>query len=199
MVQLEYKVNLYQIQNWGPKNRATFTVDKPASYNSFNSIIDNPNHGDERDYVHLKFVGENASSWRKDLHVKSGDNLIIRAYFHNNGAANINLIAEKVLVKTFLHKENSGTRLFIQLESQNSNPEVIWDSVFLSHNDELTINLKEGSVRLYTNVRPSDGFLISESIASDLGAWIGYDKIDGKIPGCFQFSSILTFKLNICS
>ena len=37
---------------WGPE-RATFTMENPASYPTFNSITDNPTIGDERDFVRV--------------------------------------------------------------------------------------------------------------------------------------------------
>ena len=35
---------------WGPE-RTTFTMEKPATYPTFNSITNNPTIGDERDFV----------------------------------------------------------------------------------------------------------------------------------------------------
>lgn len=184
-------------RNWGPQDRTTFTIEQPSGYNSFNSITNNPNHGDERNFVSVKFLGQDASSWKKALNVNAGDRLTIRVYIHNNAAGNSGQIAEKVNVKTFLQREVSGNRLFVEIDSHNSTPQIVWDSVFLSKNSEFTVDLVENSVRLFNNFRPSDGFNLSDSIVSDLGAWIGYDKIDGKIPGCFQYTSILIFDIII--
>ena len=37
---------------WGP-DRPTFTIEQPANYVTFNSITNNPVHGDERNFVLL--------------------------------------------------------------------------------------------------------------------------------------------------
>ena len=38
---------------WGP-SRQTFTTAQPADYITFNSIVDNPAHGDERNFVQVR-------------------------------------------------------------------------------------------------------------------------------------------------
>jgi hypothetical protein len=50
---------------WGP-NRSTFTIDSPANYVTFNSITDNPNIGDERNFVGIRESGTN-NLWSDDM------------------------------------------------------------------------------------------------------------------------------------
>ena len=38
---------------WSPA-RSTFTTDKPATYVTFNSITNNPAHGDERNFMQIR-------------------------------------------------------------------------------------------------------------------------------------------------
>ena len=40
------------VSAWGPE-RATFTMENPATYPTFNSITNNPTIGDERDFVRV--------------------------------------------------------------------------------------------------------------------------------------------------
>lgn len=38
---------------WGP-SRDTYTIENPASHNVFNSITDNPDYGDERNFLRVR-------------------------------------------------------------------------------------------------------------------------------------------------
>ena len=85
-----------------------------------------------------------------------------------------------------------------QITADNASPKQIWDQVvFKSASKKFNIAYIAGSARYYTNANPSAGFPISDSLSSNAGAQLGYDKIDGNIPGCFQYSGILTFNVKV--
>jgi hypothetical protein len=73
----------------GPANRPTFTSAKPADYVVFNAITDNPEHGDERNFVLIrdktaggKFVDE--------LQIVPGHTYEVYNYYHNNAKSSLN-------------------------------------------------------------------------------------------------------------
>ena len=45
---------------WGP-DRTTFTMANPATHVTFNSITDNPKHGDERNFVQIRNYTDNGT------------------------------------------------------------------------------------------------------------------------------------------
>jgi hypothetical protein len=79
---------------YGPE-RKTFTIAKPADYVTFNSITDNPNYGDERNFVLVKDASNtSAGGWTDEVNVQDGKEYLVRMYVHNNAGANLGLVAK---------------------------------------------------------------------------------------------------------
>lgn len=188
---------------WGPE-RKTFTIQSPASYITFNSITDNPNIGDERNFVGIRESGTN-NLWSDEMTVQDGKEYTVRMYVHNNAAENLNLVAQNVTaqfnvptttaksiqVNGFISASNMGT------DKSGAVKERIPDNTVYDHavfNSERNFNLVvvPGSI-IYENNRGT--FSLSENIFTSTGVKLGYDKMDGKIPGCFKYDGYVTFKV----
>ena len=183
---------------WGPE-RQTYTIEKPADKVTFNSITNNPNHGDERNFILARRVDEGADKWRDDLEVASDGEYVVRMYVHNNAAANLKLVAKNVRAAVSIPSQTAN-KITVQgqISSDNASPKQIWDQVvFKSASKKFNIAYIAGTARYYTNANPNTGFAISDSLSSNAGAQLGYDKMNGDIPGCFQYSGVLTFRLKV--
>jgi len=55
---------------WGP-TRDTFTIEKPADHITFNSITNNPNIGDERNFVGIRETGT-TNQWSDNMTGRRG-------------------------------------------------------------------------------------------------------------------------------
>ena len=55
---------------WGP-SRATYTIEKPADRVTFNAITNNPNYGDERNFVIARKTTDAANQWKDVVDVDS--------------------------------------------------------------------------------------------------------------------------------
>jgi uncharacterized repeat protein (TIGR01451 family)/LPXTG-motif cell wall-anchored protein len=179
---------------WGP-SRLPFTMAVPATYVTFDSITDNPNYGDERNFVTIKDASDTTSGgWTDDITVANGKEYYVRMYVHNNAAANLNLVAQDVTAK-FNIPTYSAKRIQIDgyLSSTNANPNEIWDQAVFSGSDTFNIQYENGSAT-YTNNVFTSGIAIPDTITST-GALLGYNQLDGKIPGCLQYSGLVIFKV----
>lgn len=188
------------ISSWayGPE-RKTFTQEKPADYITFNSITNNENYGDERNFVIAKDAANtSAGGWSDEIKVEDGKEYIVRMYVHNNAAANLNLVAKNTRVMANV-PNTSATSHQIDgfITADNANPSRIWDSVVLKGDQEFIVNFVGGSARYHNNVNPSEGFGLSDSIVTSAGVQVGYEKMDGNVPGCFEFSGIATFRIKV--
>lgn len=183
---------------WGPE-RTTYTIEKPADRVTFNAITNNPNHGDERNFTLARHVSEASNQWRDLIEVKDDAEYIVRMYVHNNAAANYNLVAENTrAVASIPNVLANEVKIQGQIRADNATPKEVWDQVvFRSQNRKFNIAYITGSARYYTNVNPSEGFVVSDDLIKSNGALLGYDKLDGRVPGCFQYSGILTFKVKV--
>ena len=74
---------------WGPE-RTTFTMEKPASYPTFNSITNNPTIGDERDFVRVGEIDAKVTDLKNEVEVVPGRQYLVYVYFHNNASSTYN-------------------------------------------------------------------------------------------------------------
>lgn len=185
---------------YGP-NRATFTAANPAEYVTFNSITDAPGFGDERNFTWARPVNAPASSWQTDeLTVADGQEYYVRVRVHNNAAADLGLVARNTRVSASV-PSNISNSINVQatVSADNANPQQVWDDVVLKSSDRFSVGYVPGSVRYYNALNTEAGFPISDSIFTNNGAQVGYESMNGDVPGCNEFAGALMFKVKVYS
>lgn len=181
---------------WGPENRATFTQAVPATYVTFNSITDNADQGDERDFVHAKIATDtNKNGWQDTVQVQPGTEYLVRIYVHNNAADNLNLVAKNTRAFAAL-PTTYATQATVtgEVRADNANPARVWDEVTFTGASKFRLVYINGSAT-YTNNVFTQGTKISDDIVKSGGALLGYDQLNGDIPGCFKYSGWVMFKV----
>lgn len=178
---------------WGP-SRPSFTIEKPADYITFNSITNNPViGGDEKDFVGIREVGSNAN-WTNNMKVQNGKEYYVRIYVHNNAASNLNLVAENVVAKLNVPTITAKTvTVQGQISASNAKPNTVWDEATFSSDNDFNLAYVAGSALFENNGMGTTK--LPDSIVNNTGAKLGYDKLDGKIPGCFQYAGYATVKV----
>jgi uncharacterized repeat protein (TIGR01451 family)/LPXTG-motif cell wall-anchored protein len=183
---------------WGP-DRQTFTEAHPAPYITFNSITDNSAYGDERNFVTVKDAS-NASDggWKDTLTVQPGKEYVVRMYVHNNAASNLNLVATNVRASASV-PTTTGKSVPISgfVTADNAKPAKVYDDVTLTSDQAFNLAYIPGSASYHNNSvgKSANGAKLGDSIVTSAGALLGYDKLDGKIPGCYQYSGYVYFKV----
>ncbi|MBQ3309336.1 DUF11 domain-containing protein [Candidatus Saccharibacteria bacterium] len=177
---------------------------------TFNSITNNPAiGGDERDFVNAREntgVNDGKQTWQShEITVEDGKEYIIRLYAHNNNPNGTKAVAKNTTLH-FTLPTTAGTELSVQgsIDSSNADPTRVYDDiVFKSKNGEtFYLDYIEGSA-LYENNSVgkskanggNGGVTLSDDIITSKGTLIGYDKLDGNIPGCFQYASYTTIRV----
>lgn len=181
---------------WGP-GRPTYTVAQPADHITFNSITDNPNVGDERQFVGIKDASNTSSGgWQNTVTAQAGHEYLVRIYVHNNAASSLNLVATNTRVAAAL-STSTGTSVPITgyVSADNASPKQVYADVNLASSQQFNIAYVAGSAHIYNNATGQAGRTVSDSIVDGSGALIGYSSNDGKVPGCFQYASYVTFKV----
>lgn len=181
---------------WGP-TRDTYTVAKPADHITFNSITDNPNAGDERNFVVVKDAANTQSGgWQDSVNVEANKEYLVRVYVHNNAADNLNLTAVNTRVMAALGT-NTGTKVGLTgyVSADNASPKEVYDDVYFNSATPFNMAYVSGSAKIYNNATGQTGRAVSDSIMNGSGALVGYNANDGKLPGCFQYASYVTFKV----
>lgn len=180
---------------WGP-SRGTYTMAHPADHVTFNSITDNPDVGDERNFLRVREVGQ--ATWSDTANLQAGKTYEARIYVHNNAAANLNLHATNVRAALNLPNGSNvyGKAFEVNafVSADNATPNTIWDNMVLKSDKEF--HVKVVSQKYYNNIRTekSDGFTLSNDLFTQKGALLGYTQMNGDIQGCLQYSGYVLVK-----
>ena len=180
---------------WGP-DRPTFTVNKPADRVTFNSITDNPNIGDERNFVGIREVGS-SNIWYDKVEVKEGKEYFVRMYVHNNAATSLNASGKGIAkdVKAIVNlPTTTGKSIQVNgfINSSNASPKEVYDHATFTSSRNFNLAYTPNSLQYENN---AGKFSLPESIFTNAGAKLGYDKMNGELPGCFKYSGYVTFKV----
>jgi uncharacterized repeat protein (TIGR01451 family) len=189
---------------WGP-NRETFTVANPSDHVQFDSITDNPNIGDERNFVGVRAVGS-ANTWYDSMNVTAGQSYIVRMYVHNDAATSLNLVAHNVVAKVNL-PTTTGTSQditgFITASNVGANTkgdagstQTVYDDATLTNSQNFNLAYVPGTLNYENNATGPNGVALPDSIFSNTGAQLGYSlPLNGDIPGCFNYAGYVTFEV----
>lgn len=196
---------------WGPsKDRKTFTIEKPATYVTFDSITNNPNYGDERNFLRVRdsdskyWASTSTNGWTDTIeNMQEGHTYDVKLYVHNNAASNLNLEATNVraFINLPVKEDTFGKQFEINgyLTADNADPNKIWDNIVLK--SDKAFHVKVVSQKYINNIKTEakGGFDIGSEVYDTAkgtdGALLGYQQMDGKIPGCFQYSGYVYLKI----
>jgi len=168
----------------------------PADHVTFNSITDNPNIGDERNFVGIR-ESSAQNLWYDNMTVQSGRTYIVRMYVHNNAAENLNLVAHDVTAK-FNLPTTTSTSIQVNgfLSSSNASPTEVYDHAIFSSSENFNLSYVPGSLLFENNsVGANGGVPLSESIFTSTGVRLGYSSLNGDIPGCIQYAGYVSFRV----
>jgi len=193
------------VKAWYPE-RPTYTIENPAPHVTFNSITNNPDEGDERAFFEVKDAANTQmNGFSGKAEVEEGQELLLRVYVHNNAADNLNGsnfdgpgVAKNTKVRIHLPTDTAqALRANAYISADNAQPQTVADTIDLmgQNGANFKVEYVPGSAEQYTNAVPK-GIKLSDSIVTS-GAPIGYGAADGIVPGCFQYSSIVTIKVKV--
>lgn len=183
---------------WGP-SRPTYTTAVPADHITFNSITDNPSHGDERNFVQVRDANSGNETYVDSISLTAGHEYVVYVYFHNNAAANLNLKATgsyvKAQIPAIVSNGSTGTKAVGYVGANNATPLEVWDDISFSNTTggDIALSYVAGSSTIHS-FGAVNGQTMSGSIVTT-GAAIGYNALDGIVPGCNEFAGYVTFRV----
>lgn len=162
----------------------------------FNSISDGK-IGHEFNFVGAKLKTDTGSTWSaNEIAVEDGKTYTVRLYVHNNSPLGEEAIAENVRANFVIPSTISNSQTIVgYLHSSNADPQHYWDEVKLVSDENFTIEYVSGSAK-YTNAIHKFA-LSDEVITSSEGVLLGYDSLDGRIPGCFHYDGQVTIDVKV--
>lgn len=193
------------IETWGPQDRQTFTWSNPADHVCFNSMTDNPEIGDEANFVRVRKAGGH-DKFTDNVIVEPGEEYEVNIYYHNNASASLNEgdrrgIAENVRLRMnyIASTLNAGEAAVIRgtISSSNAIPKEVWDTAYLNAKEAVGLHYVPNSAVLH-NTGSLGGTVLNDDavFGKDGGTYLGYSKgYWGMIPGCNEFAGYVTFRL----
>ncbi len=185
---------------YGP-TRATFTGANPAPYVTFNSITDNPDVGDERNFVRIKDASD-TNSYAENVNVQAGHTYNVMVYYHNDASTSLNAsgvgIAHDVTLRMQMAANaaaGSSTEVTGFINSSNANPKEVYDSATLTNPTTSTMDLAfvAGSAKVTSN-GAVNGATLPDGVFTS-GTNLGYDSLNGVLPGCNQYAGYVIFQV----
>lgn len=187
------------VSAYGPE-RETFTTQNAAPYITFNSITNNGQYGDERNFMLVKDASiTTKGDWKDEIAVEDGKEYLVRILVHNNAKPQLNLTATntRVAVNVPTNLSNKIT-LDAFLRADNAKPKEIWDNAVMTSDKKFNVAYVAGSAYYVNQLKPTGGgFTLSDSIVTNGGALVGYESMDGNVPGCFEYSGYAIFKVKV--
>ncbi len=165
----------------------------------FNSFINTPYWGDERAFLDGKITTESDSAFRDPINnVKDGDEITVRMYVHNNGNDGLNAggqtLARNTKVRIALPASSASSHQATgYISADNAVPQSVYDTASFASDSPFSLEYVPGSAQIATgamNVKISDSIVTS-------GAPIGYDQLNGVVPGCFQYQALVFIKVKV--
>lgn len=142
--------------------------------------------------------GEENVWFTNDIWAYDGTKYIVRLYAHNCSKLGYDAIAKEVRVR-FILPNISENRITVEGIIYCSNSEHSWysDTVNFISDQPFHLEYIPGSATFWNNTIGLGGCSLSEDVFADKGTYIGYDKLDGIIPGCYQYASYSTIKVRV--
>ena len=193
------------IEIWGPQDRQTFTWSNPADHVCFNSMTDNPEIGNEANFVRVRKVG-GKDKYDDNVIVEPGEEYEVFIYYHNNASAELNDgdhrgVAQNVRLKMDYISPiiTAGAAAIIRgtISASNAMPKAVWDTAYLHANEDVGLHFISNSTVLH-NTGSLNGSILNDDalFGKDGGTFIGYTKnYWGVIPGCNEYAGYVTFRL----
>lgn len=167
-----------------------------ADHVQFNSFTNNPEYGDERNFLTIRPVG---GSYSDSVKLIPGQEYEVRAFVHNNAdPARVTdpnkFTALNTKFKVDLPKEvNGSANVRGHISASNALPGSVFDDTSLTSDGLVKVDVVAGSAKI-----GSKGAVNGAALGDvTSGALLGYDSLNGSLPGCFNYAANVTFKVKV--
>ena len=190
-------------EGWGPQ-RDYYHWGKTVDRIVFNSFIDNPNVGDERQFVRIRKCsgGEN---YGDSIKLEVGEEYEVRVFFHNNAHPDLNDEGKGVATNVRLMVEapeviKKGTTGIIKgiIHSAEGEAKDIWDTVSVYADSTVLLRYVANSAIIHSNGSVDGTVLVSKAMFGNNGVYLAYsDSHWGVLPGGEEYAGYVTFRFKV--
>jgi uncharacterized repeat protein (TIGR01451 family)/LPXTG-motif cell wall-anchored protein len=187
---------------WGPADRPTYTFDSPADQVVFNSIVDNPGHGDERNFVQIKDVTA-GTRFVENVDLTPGHEYEVYSFYHNNAKTRLNAsgvgVAQNAKMRIQMPataQSNETVNITGIVSASNAQPQQVWDEAYgKATSGDIVLRYVQESATIH-NKGTTNGQKLPDALLTT-GTNLGFNALDGVLPGCNEFSGYVTFRFKV--
>lgn len=179
----------------------------------FNSFINVPGYGDERNFALMSEVTAGDTNpidngYSDDLSAVPGKEYWMRIYVHNNANSQTNDedlnhdgfpdgVARNTRVKlSFVDGRANGHDVKATVTADNA--ATVWDEAVLRNNTEQSrVEYVTGSAQVLNGAQPNVLRPLSDDVAGPNGTQIGFEQMNGSLPGCFDYVTRVYVKVRV--
>lgn len=169
---------------------------------TFNSISDNDPYGDEKNFMSARMYNDTDLShpWRKnEIEVEDGKEYVIRMYVHNNSPKGRDGVAKDTRAY-FQVPDTSAKEVKVRgyINSSNATPTKYFDDIVFKSNTAFHLEFVGGSALIKNDGvgKAEGGAKLDDALVTNTnGVLIGFDSLNGEIPGCFEYDSFITARV----
>lgn len=185
---------------WGP-DRPDVDAKKGADHVVFNSMTNNPNYGNERQFITVQ--DPKTGTYGNKVTVEPGNEYMVRVLVHNDGNTEAHPGKDLRAINTTLRtvvspKTGKTSAITAYVDADNATPKSVYADIAFNASEEFNLAYVQGSARVYNNgyAAGGDGKALSDTMVTQQGVKLGYAKEgDGIIPGCFKYINYVYFKV----
>lgn len=191
------------VNAWGDSSngRKSYTLEQINNGDLGNTItfnsISNGKIGDEKNFVGAKVAGAAVDTWNANtINVKDGETYTIRLFVHNNSPKGMKAVAKGVKATFSVPTTVAKSQTIIgYIDSSNATPNRYWDEVTLNASENIFLEYVSGSAKFNNN---KGTFALPNEVITS-GATLGYTSMNGEIPGCYEYSGVVTIDVKVHS
>ena len=179
----------------------------------FNSFINVPFYGDERNFALMSEATAGDTNpidndYRDEFATEAGKEYWMRIYVHNNANSQTNDedlnndgqpdgVARNTRVKlSFVDGRANAHDVKATVTADNA--ATVWDEAVLRNNSEqFRVEYVAGSAKVLNGSQPNVLRTLSDDVAGPNGAQIGFEQMNGSLPGCFEYVTRVYVKVRV--
>lgn len=138
--------------------------------------------------------------WEPDdvTNVQDGQIYRIRLYAHNNNPYGEEAVAENTRVRFVIPTASSRTvKVNGYITADNASPDGYIDYVNFHSNNSFHLEYVKGSATITSNGAVNGSKLDDSIVNTENGVLIGYNALDGRIPGCYTYASYVGIDVKV--
>jgi hypothetical protein len=177
---------------WGP-DRPTYHDDTFPPALTFNSTSDNPDYGDERNFVRVKPARVmTAGGWTDSVEVENDQEYLVQLYARLDGP---DKHAAKDTKVTVILPTCTGHRIGVTaiLESMDAFPGAVWDGASFWSRKDFNLALVPDSGAVYSNAHPTGLAFSTSDLVTTKGIPLGSEELDGVLKPGYANSVYVSF------